>query len=92
MGGRWRPPRPTASCAPTALAQINHNRREAIAREHTVVVEDATDGACAARAAGMRCVAIRGRAYDENSGAAELVVERLTADLACTLLRPAFSG
>jgi beta-phosphoglucomutase-like phosphatase (HAD superfamily) len=58
-----------------------------IAREHTVVVEDATDGARAARAAGMRCVAIRGRAYDEDSGLAERVVCRLTAELARTPLR-----
>ena len=52
-----------------------------------MVVEDATDGARAARAAGMRCVAIRGHAYDEDSGAAEGVVDRLTAELAATLLR-----
>jgi beta-phosphoglucomutase-like phosphatase (HAD superfamily) len=58
----------------------------AIAPERTVVLEDATDGAVAARAAGMRCVAIRGRAYDERSGVAELVVDRLTADLARALL------
>jgi beta-phosphoglucomutase-like phosphatase (HAD superfamily) len=71
-----------------ALAHINRDRRDAIAPEHTVVVEDATDGARAARAAGMRCVAIRGRSYDEDSGVAELVVDRLTAELAHTLLRP----
>ncbi len=72
----------------TALARINHERgkSEAITPERTVVLEDATDGALAARAAGMRCVAIRGRAYDERSGVAELVVDRLTADLARALL------
>ncbi len=69
-----------------ALAHINRNRPEAIAPEHTVVVEDATDGARAARAAGMRCIAIRGRAYDEDCGVAELVVDRLTAELASTLV------
>jgi beta-phosphoglucomutase len=70
-----------------ALAHMNRDRPEAIAPEHTVVVEDATDGARAARAAGMRCVAIRGRAYDEACGVAELVVDRLTAELASTLVR-----
>jgi beta-phosphoglucomutase-like phosphatase (HAD superfamily) len=70
-----------------ALAHINRDRSEAIAPEHTLVVEDATDGARAAAAAGMGCVAIRGRAYDEDSGVAELVVDRLTAELARTLLR-----
>lgn len=69
-----------------ALAQINRGRVEAIAPEHTVVVEDATDGVRAARAAGMRCVAIRGRAYDEDSGLAHMVVERLTGELAAALL------
>ena len=69
-----------------ALDHINRDERAAIAPEHTVVVEDATDGARAARAAGMRCVAIRGGAYDETSGVADLVVDRLTVDLAGTLL------
>ena len=57
-----------------------------IAPPDTVVFEDATDGARAARAAGMRCVALRGPAYDEGSGVAELVVDRLTAELACCLV------
>lgn len=72
----------------TALERINRQRAdgEAIAPAHTVVLEDATDGALAAQAAGMRCVAIRGRAYDERSGVAELVVDRLTAQLARELL------
>lgn len=70
-----------------ALARINRDRPEAIEPQHTVVVEDATDGARAARAAGMQCVAIRGRAYDEGSGVAEVVVDRLTLELAHTLLR-----
>lgn len=70
----------------TALAHINRDRPAAIAPEHTVVVEDATDGARAARAAGMRCVAIRGSAYEEATGLAELVVDRLTAKLARALL------
>lgn len=70
-----------------ALDQINRDRAEGILPEQTVVVEDATDGARAARAVGVRCVAIRGRAYDEDSGLAELVVDRLTAELARMLLR-----
>jgi beta-phosphoglucomutase len=72
-----------------ALAHINRDRSGSIAPRHTLVVEDATDGARAAVAAGMRCVAIRGEAYDESSGVAELVVDGLTADLARTLLRAA---
>ncbi|MDQ6730488.1 MAG: HAD-IA family hydrolase [Actinomycetota bacterium] len=70
----------------TALAHINRDRPEAFAPEHTVVIEDATDGARAARAAGMRCVAIRGSAYEEATGLAELVVDRLTVMLARVLL------
>jgi beta-phosphoglucomutase len=69
-----------------ALAHLNRGRPEPIAARDTVVFEDATDGAIAARAAGMRCVALRGRAYDERSGAAELTVERLTVDLARRLV------
>jgi HAD superfamily hydrolase (TIGR01509 family) len=69
-----------------ALAHMNRGRPEAIAPKDIVVFEDATDGALAARAAGMRCIAIRGRAYDENSGVAELVVDRLTVDLAHRLV------
>jgi beta-phosphoglucomutase-like phosphatase (HAD superfamily) len=70
-----------------ALAKINRDRPQSIAAEDTIVIEDATDGVRAARAAGMRCVALRGRAYDEDSGLAELVVDRLTAELARTLLQ-----
>lgn len=43
----------------------------------TVAVEDATEGAHAARAAGMRVAAIRGLGYDPASGYANVVVERL---------------
>jgi beta-phosphoglucomutase-like phosphatase (HAD superfamily) len=69
-----------------ALAHINRGRSEPIPPHDTVVFEDATDGARAARAAGMRCVALRGPAYDEESGAAELVVDRLTVELASRLV------
>jgi beta-phosphoglucomutase-like phosphatase (HAD superfamily) len=71
-----------------ALAHINRDRAEPLASHETVVIEDTTDGARAARAAGMRCVALRGRAYDEASKAADLVVERLTAGLARRLVGP----
>jgi len=70
----------------TALARINETRAKPISPGRALVVEDATDGALAARAAGMRCVAIRGPAYDERSGVAERVVDRLTAELATGLL------
>ena len=70
----------------TALARINLDQPETIPPENTVVIEDTTDGARAARAAGMRCVAIRGRAYDERSGFAGRVVDRLTPELALSLL------
>ena len=69
-----------------ALAHINRDRAEPIASHDTIVIEDTTDGARAARAAGMRCVALRGRPTTRTRGAAELVVERLTAELACRLL------
>lgn len=62
-----------------ALAQLN----EALAPEpplepyEAVAIEDATGGALAARAAGMRVAAIRGLGYDPTSGYADLVIERL---------------
>jgi beta-phosphoglucomutase len=42
-----------------------------------VAIEDATGGAHAARAAGMRVAAIRGLGYDPASGYADLIVDRL---------------
>ena len=70
----------------TAVAHNNRDRPEAIAPEHTVVIKDATDGARPARVAGLRCVAIRGSAYEETTALADLVVDRLTAKLARELL------
>jgi beta-phosphoglucomutase len=43
----------------------------------TVAVEDATGGASAARAAGMRVAALRGPGYDPASGHANVVIDRL---------------
>jgi len=43
----------------------------------TVAIEDATGGARAARAAGMRVVAIRGLGYDPASGYADVIIDRL---------------
>jgi len=62
-----------------ALAGLNATLAQdaPIEPAEVVAVEDATAGARAARAAGMRVAAIRGRAYDESSGYAELVIERL---------------
>jgi beta-phosphoglucomutase len=42
-----------------------------------VAVEDATAGARAAKAAGMRVAALRGPGYDPASGYADVVIERL---------------
>jgi HAD superfamily hydrolase (TIGR01509 family) len=61
----------------TALEQINRASGKAIEPAQTVAVEDATDGALAARAAGMRVAAIRGLGYDETSGYADLLIDRL---------------
>ena len=69
----------------TALARINLEQEAPISPSETVVVEDTTDGARAARGAGMRCIAIRGRAYDERSGLAARVVNRMTHELALSL-------
>ena len=60
-----------------ALAVLNEYAQHPIAPDQAVAVEDATDGAQAARAAGMRVAAIRGIGYDEGSGYADLVIERL---------------
>jgi HAD superfamily hydrolase (TIGR01509 family) len=70
----------------TALERINVDQEDEILPSETVVVEDTTDGARAARAAGMRCIAIRGRAYDEGSALAGRVVNRLTRELALSLV------
>lgn len=62
-----------------ALAALNAARQVDtwIAPWACVAVEDATDGALAARAAGMRVVAIRGPGYDPDCGAADLIIDRL---------------
>ena len=62
-----------------ALAEINALTRAdpPIAPRQVVAVEDATDGALAACAAGMRVAAIRGPAFDQSSGHADIVIERL---------------
>ncbi len=48
-----------------------------IAADEVVAVEDATDGAEAAQAAGMRVAAIRGLGYDPASQLADIIIERL---------------
>ena len=62
-----------------ALAEVNAltGVEPPIEPGQTVAVEDATEGARAARAAGMRVAAIRGLGYDPASGYADVVVERL---------------
>jgi beta-phosphoglucomutase len=62
-----------------ALAEVNAltGVEPPIEPGQTVAVEDATEGAHAARAAGMRVAAIRGLGYDPASGYADVVVERL---------------
>ena len=62
-----------------ALAELNAvaGAEPPIEPGQTVAVEDATEGAQAARAAGMRVAAIRGLGYDPTSGYADVVVERL---------------
>jgi beta-phosphoglucomutase len=61
-----------------ALAQLNEvTRSSPIAPGQTFAVEDATQGAQAAHAAGMWVAAIRGMGYDPTSQYANLVVDRL---------------
>ncbi len=62
-----------------ALAQLNAvtGAEPPVEPQQTVAVEDATGGAQAARAAGMRVAAIRGLGYDPASGHADLVIDRL---------------
>jgi len=62
-----------------ALAGLNEALRPdpPIEPLETVAVEDATGGALAARAAGMRVAAIRGLGYDPASGYADVIIERL---------------
>ncbi len=62
-----------------ALAQLNAvtGSDPPIEPQQTVAVEDATGGAQAARATGMRVAAIRGPGYDSASGHAELLIEKL---------------
>jgi beta-phosphoglucomutase len=72
----------------SALEGINGRIGDApaITPGEVVAVEDATDGARAAREAGMRVAAIRGPGYDPASGVAELVIERLDPDALGQLL------
>lgn len=62
-----------------ALASLRarFGERRTIRPEQVVAVEDATGGALAAREAGMRVAAIRGPAFDEGSGYADLLLDRL---------------
>jgi beta-phosphoglucomutase-like phosphatase (HAD superfamily) len=62
-----------------ALDQINAlaTPEAPIAAHEVVAVEDATEGAEAARAAGMHVAAIRGLGYDPASQLAEMIIERL---------------
>jgi beta-phosphoglucomutase len=62
-----------------ALARVNTvtGAHPPIEPRQTVAVEDATGGARAARAAGMRVAAIRGLGYDLESGYADIVIDRL---------------
>ncbi len=77
-----------------ALAQLN----EALAPEpplqpyDVVAIEDATGGAHAARAAGMRVVAIRGLGYDPASGYADLIIDRLDPPTLAAILSIAGGG
>ncbi|HEY1479503.1 MAG TPA: HAD family phosphatase [Gaiellales bacterium] len=57
------------------------------APETVWAVEDATVGVLAARAAGMRVVALRNPAYDPARAPADLVADRLDDALAAQLLR-----
>ncbi len=60
-----------------ALDSINAATGREIEPSETIAVEDATGGAQAARAAGMRVAAINGPGYDPASGHADLIIERL---------------
>ncbi len=62
-----------------ALASLRarFGERRTIHPEQVVAVEDATGGALGAREAGMRVAAIRGPAFDESSGYADLLLDRL---------------
>ncbi len=62
-----------------ALEQINAlvAPEASIAANEVVAVEDATEGAEAARAAGMHVAAIRGLGHDPASQLADIIIERL---------------
>ncbi len=60
-----------------ALESINVATGRELQPHETIAVEDATQGAQAARAAGMRVAAIRGPGYDPASGHADLIIDRL---------------
>ncbi len=62
-----------------ALAGIDEvdGRERPIEPFEAVAIEDATGGASAARAAGMRVAAIRGLGCDPASGHVEVVIDRL---------------
>jgi beta-phosphoglucomutase len=72
-----------------ALAELNRVLAPDLPIEprDTVAIEDATGGACAARAAGMRVAAIRGLGYDPASGCADVIIDRLEPAALETILR-----
>jgi beta-phosphoglucomutase len=75
--------KPHPECYLRALALLDAAREPAApyAPETVWVVEDATVGVLAARAAGMRVVALRTRAYDPAVAPADLIADRLDAML-----------
>lgn len=60
-----------------AVLRARFGERRMIRPDQVMVVEDATGGVLAAKAAGMRVAAIRGPAYNAASGQADLVLDRL---------------
>jgi HAD superfamily hydrolase (TIGR01509 family) len=68
-----------------ALALINEVRSEAIRPEECIVVEDSIQGIEAARAAGMRCLAVTNSYGRELLSGADLLVGSLTGIDLCQL-------
>jgi HAD superfamily hydrolase (TIGR01509 family) len=69
----------TARGKPAPDGYLLAARRFEVPPERCVVIEDSTAGIAAAKAAGMRCVAVRaGNFADQPQGAADLIVGEMT--------------
>jgi beta-phosphoglucomutase len=77
--------KPDPAMFQVALAELNGAMDPPVVAHETVVFEDSPTGVRAAKAAGMRCIALAGTVDAELLGEADLVVDDIERDLSATV-------